>query len=86
MVNLGFSFDVKINTIMDRFNHIKRPALAKILDGNTEIDLYRNSETKSSIARLDVLLLTSILSQPNIERDILMVILINLNIKKDILF
>ena len=84
MVNLGFSFDVKINTIMDRFNHIKRPALAKILDGNTEIDLYRNSETKSSIARLDVL--TSILSQPNIERDILMVILINLNIKKDILF
>ena len=84
MVNLGFSFDVKINTILDRFNHIKRPALAKILDGNTEIDLYRNSETKSSIARLDVL--TSILSQPNIERDILMVILINLNIKKDILF
>ena len=84
MVNLGFSFDVKINTILDRFNHIKRPALAKILDGNTEIDLYRNSETKSSIARLDVL--TSISSQPNIERDILMVILINLNIKKDILF
>ena len=71
MVNLGFSFDVKINTILDRFNHIKRPALAKILDGNTEIDLYRNSETKSSIARLDVL--TSISSQPNIERDILMV-------------
>ena len=84
MVDLRFSFDVKINTILDRFNHIKRPALAKILDGNTEIDLYRNSETKSSIARLDVL--TSILSQPNIERDILMVILINLNIEKDILF